>query len=75
MSNTMYWADLLNTGEREQVLIIGYSDQSGTKDDPCACYCCENITNPPPQNVYLPILRWRHETLSSSWLTKKFEQK
>ena len=54
MCNTMYRAgDLPNTaGKREQVL-TGYSDQSWTKDDPCACYCSENITNPPPQNVYI----------------------
>jgi hypothetical protein len=54
--NTMYRAGgSHNTGKREHFnrCQLGYSDQSGTKDDPCESYCCENITNPPPQNVYI----------------------
>jgi hypothetical protein len=38
---------------------LGYPNQSVTKDDPCACNCCEFTSpcNQPPQNVYITIPR------------------
>jgi hypothetical protein len=74
--NTMYRAgDLPKTGKREQVLIWVLWPVWDQGWSLCICYCCENLTNPHPQNVYRTILRWRLETIGSSWPTTKFEQK